>query len=236
MNKTIHVLRRRGGLGDMIRIFPVFDGLRHEFPESTIAMHGPEEYRDLFHHRHCWGLEACPYRDARPLVFDNSPGPGRYEDDNEIIIDLDCPARAHEMETHGNPTKERTAIFCATAGVPVRTPKMDVEYSHMLAGCWGDVIGMHPRSAALIRNWPKENWRRLADMVRGAGYCPTFFDSLPDYCADLPGMHYTGLALHALAMVMSVRRSSSASIPASFTWPRHWGGRRWACLGRLMAS
>jgi ADP-heptose:LPS heptosyltransferase len=196
--KRIHVVRETGGLGDIIRIFAVLDALRAENPDAVIVYHGPEKYRSVIMD-HCAamanGAAYCP-TDGLAL----RPGGTRTTPINrdaigaapeDAVIDLYCPAWQHERETLGNPTRERTRCWADAAGIKIKLhpPKyanVGVPLRSQVPWKPGDnTIALHPRSAALIRNWSPSRWRELAAELRGDGYIPVWFDDSPDYLRTL---------------------------------------------------
>jgi len=184
---AIHVVRETGGLGDWVRIFPVLDGLRRKFPDMPIVVHGPSQYRDLVLHGHCWGMdrEGCEWvntdgkrlRSHRGAVlnagFYREEREGREERQrrgwgkgNGMVIDLNCPARAHERATEGAPTLDRVELFCNRAGVEVSRPEVRFRPLSYRLGCPGPGgVFVHLKSAALIRTWRADNARRLKELL-----------------------------------------------------------------------
>jgi len=150
--EPIHVVRDRGGLGDMVCVTAVVDALDALHWPRAVWVHGPEAYRELFEN-HCRAFPVtiyggCEYHsiDAWPYRAPNQPlcsGWGKHG-----AIDLNCPAKRHEIETHGRPTMNRVQLFARAARVEPRVPRLcnlpDVERTNL--------ITVFPRSAGSIRS------------------------------------------------------------------------------------
>lgn len=163
----------------MIRIFSVLDGLADKYPDTPIYFHGPAEYCELIMCGHCRGMNrwGCRYltTDSSPLHDCKHPRNItpflRDADVDDLIIDLYCPARRHELETRGAVTRERTALFCEAADVPVATPRFHLNADDIkFAGDnWANsgrrVIGFHMKSAAVIRQCPECLWVDLVIII-----------------------------------------------------------------------
>jgi len=200
---TIHVVREAGGLGDVLRIFAVLDGLRRKHPETPIHYHGPEHYEQIVMNGHCWGMsrpgcryvvtQGHAYRACRGAWLDKRKAGGWKQGDT--VIDLYCPAWRHEFDAKGDVTKERTALWCEAADVEVETPCfLPTVEEEKLAKAWleaqefyADVpgglrlIGIHPRSAALVRMWRPSLWRTLDTKFLMKRWGVVWFDDSPDY-------------------------------------------------------
>lgn len=164
----IHVVRERGGLGDIICIFAALDGLAEQDWARPIIYHGPKRY-ELLVMDHCFAMQrhGCGYEytDDWALRAPNvGIGPiGRIGPITELpnVIDLNCPAKRHEQETGGAPTVHRAALFCAAAGVDVRRPRLrpgaPIE--------WTNTITIFPTSAGSCRSLPAAAVEELASRL-----------------------------------------------------------------------
>lgn len=210
MQRVIGVVRDRGGMGDLIRIGAVLDALRLDHPELPLHLCAPEAYRGLMMQGHCWALDrpGCRYvsTDGWPRRMSNAPleppaprGGVRYV----RLIDLNCPAKAHEQATRGSVTHERTALWCAAAGVPARQPRIHLNGDEemmrrrfqMLAR---NAILVQPRSAALIRTWPRAECVEFGRRVLAAGHAVFWLDDEEEFVRGLPGFAIVGLCWDAL--------------------------------------
>ncbi len=204
LSQPLHVVREVGGLGDMVRILPVLDGIRRKCPHRPIFFHGPAKYHDLFmgfvcsppssQSGGCWGMDrpCCKYiaTDGKPVRTHRGAQINRaYLDHHkEIVLDLNCPAWRHEQKTRGLVTAERTHLFCQHAKVPTTKPEFHTFHGseiRFLQPCIN--IALHPRSAGKLRQWPKYHWRTLARMLLDAGINPVWIDTSSAYCFYLPG-------------------------------------------------
>jgi len=127
------ILREAGGMGDVVRTFPVLEALQGSDPggrveyvclngyEGLVALSG---LADAVHH--------VAERERRGR--DETPSPSRHTYLNRIgafepdvnIIDLYCPAYRHEVETGGAVTLDRVQLFCRAAGVPPSRPRIEL--------------------------------------------------------------------------------------------------------------
>lgn len=167
----IRVVRETGGLGDIVRVTAALDGLGILYPREPIDFCAPARYRDLVMAGHCAGMNrpGCTYtptddwphrRRGAPLT--GVPATLPHAD---RTIDLHCPAWRHERDTCGAPTKGRTALFCAAAGVAARPPTLrlnpddDLRADHLTRQIDTRItIGLHATAAGLIRRWPPARW------------------------------------------------------------------------------
>lgn len=178
MTKPIHVVREKGGLGDMIRICGALDGLEEKYPARPIYYYGPEKYRDLMM-PYCRGMRrtGCRYIATDEMASGMPPGGDDRKRGIAMMtgcddaIDLNCPALRHERETAGRPTRERTVLFCETAGVPVRRPQIGdpCPRCDSVADRWWreNSIMLHFRSAGTLRSWPATKAECLLDRLQG---------------------------------------------------------------------
>lgn len=208
------VIRDAGGLGDVIRIYPVIDALA---ATTSIAFCTDATYADA--------CQLCPsIADGRvklvlwsPQSHRSSLGPlaRKWSDltmpyatggfDLETpVVDLFCPALIHEVTTHGRPKLSRLECWAAAAGLP-RLPEgciklvIPEDLEHPAAHWRGKlgkkpVVALAPSSNASIRTWrngPSASGRvgrigGLIHQLRVRGFQTVIFSSEP---SDVPGDH-----------------------------------------------
>lgn len=208
--RSIRVIRESGGLGDMLRLFPVFDGLRAKYPNARLDFWGLHEYRDLV--AHCPSVNRyieCPRQHRRPRDAKLDPKLYRYLDRGvryDLDYDMYCPAFAHERQTRGSVTVDRVELFCRAAGLPpgpVVYRLTDAE--RQLGLSWRESlscdrpIAMQAFATHPVRCWSPERWMQLGDLLLDAGFTPVWFDCVTGRIRDLPGLQEVGNPWPALA-------------------------------------
>ena len=188
----IRVVRESGGLGDVVRLWPVFDGLKRKYPEAEIHFWGLEEYRVMVK-TFCRSVDkfiVCP-RDARRQR--NTPLDERRHRylargiQYDLEFDLYCPAWVHEAETRGSVTKDRVELFCESVGVEPGPVRFVLGDEHREAGlAWArslpcepeQIVAVQPYSTHRARNWHDAGWLALLPLLVSEGFYPVLFD----YC------------------------------------------------------
>ena len=206
----IRVVRESGGIGDVVRLFPVLDGLRAKYGEdAVIHFYGLAEYRE-FVKNHCAarvGYIVVPRhgRRQRNTPLDESKYAYlRKSVQYDLEVDMYCPAWAHEKETRGSVTKGRVQLFCEAAGVepgPVvyhLTPAeraMGRRWIEALDVDPARVVAVQPFATHIARCWAREHWIALISALEDMGFAPVVFDGCRGRVRDLtnrpglPGIH-----------------------------------------------
>lgn len=187
----IRVVREAGGLGDLIRLFPVFKGVKEKYPDAELHYYGLEHYRELVTRGHCPYVDkyiAVPHAKRRERLAPLDEKKYKYLArciQYELQFDMYCPAYLHEKQTDGAVTKERTHLWCEAADVPFSIPKYYVQPDERkwarrwLENLQADpdaLIGLQPFGSTKARNWKPENWKVLIEYLEGAGFFPISFD------------------------------------------------------------
>ena len=186
----IRVVREAGGIGDVVRVIPVLRGLRQQYPSAELWVFAPDAYKPLLRG---WQDEfrSTPWHGRRPrdMPLDESRWP--YLDASvgfDRSISLYCPAFRHEQRQRGDIWLDRIDLFCAAAGVAPteRTPRVNPAPADVAAAQEyveryrlrraGKLIALQPFSTDPARNWPLQNWRRLADILEWLGHRVIVFD------------------------------------------------------------
>jgi len=162
---TILIVRKGGGLGDIVTTTVVIRGLRKKFPDSKLFYHCHEKYRDL--------LEGNPDLDG--IIIKREVG-----DNYNLIIELDnpCPCYIYESRNIHNLkgiTRPRVDLFCERAGVDPdnKLPfvKVNEEESKWIdrffkqTGAKKIKIAIAPVSFEMMKSWPIEKARKLVAMI-----------------------------------------------------------------------
>jgi len=192
------ILREAGGMGDVVRTFPVLQALKRRALDGRDPGHRVE-YVCLSGYE---GLVALSGRaDAVHAVSererrgrDERPDPSRhaylkrigaFEPDTRII-DLYCPAYRHEVETGGAVTLDRVELFCRAAGVTPSRPRIDLPSQDIartrerIAESTGErpIVGLAPYATHAARSWlGAERLRELGRLLGSAGLGLVMFHS-----------------------------------------------------------
>ena len=187
---NIRVVREAGGIGDIVRVIPVLRGLREKYASARLWMFGPDFYRPLLRG---WYDEfrATPWNPRRPRdgPLDEKKWP--YLDAGvrfDLSVSLYCPAFRHEHRQRGNVWLDRIDLFCRAAEVSAtdKTPHVNLDPDDVataeayIRGHELDkgrsLIALQPFSTDPARNWPLDNWRRLAELLEWVGHTVIIFD------------------------------------------------------------
>jgi len=195
----IRVLREAGGLGDILRTFPVCRGLKEKYPGAEVDYYCLDEYKELV--RHCpWVDRIYPVplvrrrdRDAQPNAVRWSYLDRRYD----MTVDLYCPAYRYERDVRGDVAIDRTSLFCYAAGVRPSTPTLMLSRPHagwarkavdQMGGARGPIVGLQPFSTTALRNWPLEYWEELSAWIQAQGWLSLVFTFRGAKCGRIRGV------------------------------------------------
>ncbi len=168
----ILIIRRSGGLGDIICCEPVIRGIRKKYPHAEITFGTPREFSCLFEGRSEATYKGYGSAKFTPLWL------RKYVEQYDIFLDL-CGPEATD-EKYGSPDCSRTESFCSYAGVESSCPEihlaehekntaMEELQSHPKP--W---IGIGPNGKNWTKNWPPERWGELIEKLPGTAF---YFDS-----------------------------------------------------------
>ncbi|MHC5054683.1 MAG: glycosyltransferase family 9 protein [Planctomycetota bacterium] len=127
------ILREAGGMGDVLRTFPVARALKTREPEARVEYVCLAGYEGLV--KLSGSVDAVHVVSERERRGrDKRPDPARHPYLARIgafkpgtrTIDLYCPAYRHEVETGGAVTLDRVELFCRAAGVEPSTPRIEL--------------------------------------------------------------------------------------------------------------
>jgi len=181
---NIRVVREAGGIGDIVRIIPVLRGLREKYPAARLWVFAPSAYQPLLRG---WYDEfrATPQARRRPRDSDLDEKRWPYLNVGvkfDVSISLYCPAFRHEHSQRGNVWLDRIDLFCQAAAIEPssKLPRVNLNRPDVAAvreyldrnrlRDGGRLIAIQPFSTDPARNWPLENWRRLADALEWIGH------------------------------------------------------------------
>jgi ADP-heptose:LPS heptosyltransferase/SAM-dependent methyltransferase len=171
----IRVVREEGGLGDMIGIMSVCQGIKKKYPDCTIDMCGPESYREVFKH--------CPSVDRFRALCHGIASPRRHSQLKYGVDYLDthrmfCPAGDYEMAVRDEGVKVgRIRLWCQAAGVEESAPVWTVlPEEEEFAKNWreefkvGDtVVGLQCYSASAAKHYSHDEWLHLVNAINRTG-------------------------------------------------------------------
>lgn len=168
----ILILRKSGGLGDIICCEPVIRGLRKKHPQSEIIFGMPREFVSLFD-----GRSEATFKGYQAAEF-TVHWMRRYLEMHDIVIDLCGPESKDEKQ--GSPDCSRTESFCNFAGVPASCPEIHLtedegnEALKTLGQYPKPWSGIGPNGTNWTRNWPEDRW---ADLIKRTPGTKFYFDS-----------------------------------------------------------
>ncbi|KKL13544.1 hypothetical protein LCGC14_2524710, partial [marine sediment metagenome] len=105
----ILIIRKSGGLGDIICCEPVIRGVREKYPHAEITFGMPKEFISLFECR-----SEVTYKGYNETKF-TVHWMRKYVEQYDILLDLCGPEVKDEQ--NGSPACSRTESFCNYAGV-----------------------------------------------------------------------------------------------------------------------
>ncbi len=192
------ILREAGGMGDVVRTFPVLQALNDRAlegrdPASRVEYVCLAGYEDLVRLSGCVDAVHIVTERARRRR-DEPPTPARHPylaalrafEPNTNMIDLYCPAYRHEVETDGAVTLDRVELFARAAGVRPSTPRLDLPRGDLararerFARALGQrpVVGLAPYATHAARSWlGSARLRELGSLLRSAGLGLVMFHS-----------------------------------------------------------
>jgi ADP-heptose:LPS heptosyltransferase len=212
----IRVVREAGGLGDMLRMFPVVDGLKRKFPGCELHFYGLADYRDLMLRSPSIDRYIeCPRDRRRPrdAPLDETRFPYLKKGITyDLQFDMYCPAWRHEATTRGSVTTDRVELFCRAAGLDPQPLAYPLREEEKLAGAtWvaslgipaDRVIALQPFATHVLRCWATERWAELVRLLTGAGFCAVVFDVVPGRARAVGGRPEVRNNFAALALKLA---------------------------------
>ncbi len=196
----IRCVREAGGLGDVIRCFPVFDGLKKKYPDSVIHFYCLHSYRELVT-THCSsvdafiGLHQHGRRGRFQPIDDTKYSYLRRNVKYDLTVDLFCPAYKHEVDTDGGCYLERTFLWCEAAGVETTTPVYGITEEELeWSSIWKDetghdpdkMIAIQPFSTAITRGYHNPHWHEVINALIEEGFFVTLLDCCTGRFRDFP--------------------------------------------------
>ena len=112
------VIRKSGGLGDVICCEPAVRGLRKKYPHADISFIFPTNYQALFENREDADFKSLHY------VRMSKRWLKKYQVDNDMFIDM-CGPESND-ESGGSPQCSRIESFCNYASVEATCPRLDL--------------------------------------------------------------------------------------------------------------
>lgn len=156
----ILVLRKSGGLGDIVCCEPAVRGLREKYENAEIVFSVPPEYVPLFDNR-----SEIFVKSFQPAQFTHK-WMEKYLEDWDVVFDLRGPEASDEAGR--SPEHSRIESFCHLVGVRPSPPvitltEREKDLAHqLLAQHPRPWVGLAPRGKFWAKNWPIERWEELA--------------------------------------------------------------------------
>lgn len=191
------VYRYRGGLGDLITCKPGIENMCKMWEHVILAI--PLQYHFIFSDTPAYVVDYAHFfgkgkkGDAAYFKFI-----AKYA----LAVDLFCPAGIHETVTNFRPTKGRICIFSQLLEDPPYEPriKLDTRHETMLPVIKTPVVGIQLVSECTNKDWPLENYHKLAILLKERGVTPLTFHQTFKF-DDVESV--TGLDLKSVAYVIS---------------------------------
>jgi len=152
--ETILVLRRYGGLGDIVMQSMIFPDIRRQFPHSKIIYAIPKNFHALF--EHCTDIDEVMDSTEVDSVLPRLIVSGKYD----FIGDISISCARYEVlsiQARGRVDKERPDIWAESMGLTLQDHETCMRLSSdeiEMADLYADHIGIVPCSAAGGRNYP----------------------------------------------------------------------------------
>lgn len=165
---SILLVRRGGGLGDLIITSVVTRGIKEKFPESKLTYFCHKKYIDI--------LKNNPFIDEIVTEVDTK----QWNEDYNLVIELDnpCPCYVYEAKHMNNPkdiTRPRVDLFCKRAGVDPKDKKpflvVGSDDSSFVETFLDKIkpkkikIALAPVSSEAMKNWPEYRVKGLVDLI-----------------------------------------------------------------------
>lgn len=195
-SETDHVLitRYRGGLGDQICMIPAVEGLLEKHG-NKLHVGVPEIYYPLFR---SVGLKTDM---INTMEEENHGGYYKFRQHFREVFDMYCPAGLYERSVDYDVHKSRVENFCEFTQTPVKTPKIiPASGKDYFKGLPRPIIGIAPRAASWLKEWPISRMAVLAERFQKRGWTAVCFDD--KFVFDkIPSMY--GLNIEELGTALS---------------------------------
>lgn len=183
--KFARYVREAGGLGDVVRLLALGQGMRLKYKNARLHFYGPAYLESLI----------APRSDAFDVYysFTNGLRPRDVPLDEECFPHLDvgidydvslcgwCPPYLHEPNTRGVCCQDRTELWCRVGGVPFTRPKLrlldrDKQIRDYYKEKHKVMVGIQPGATCRSREWPYAYWNKLCHLLAEEGVHVVLFD------------------------------------------------------------
>lgn len=194
----IRVIREAGGLGDILRVLAICQGLKKKYPGARIHLFGPNEVGFLISPRAAHAIDLyipCRYRSRERDILPNENFHKHLQKEikYDLTYDAWCPPYLHEPGTKGLVNIDRTELWCRSANLePCRpylmpTPE-DLFFCKETKKKFQDkkIIGIQAGATCRSREYPYKYWNWLIKKFTSCDFqvmlfdvCCRGFDELP---------------------------------------------------------
>jgi len=197
MNGHIRIIREAGGVGDVVRLFPVLRELKKKYPGDKLWLYAPIRYSQLYY---CSGVKhtlvptpdvkrkrLSPLDDKLWSYLSKPVGVRKWKFD----VDEYCPGFAEEVKMGQDVDRDRIECFCRAAKVWPCDPmpylyvgtraerSANAFFSDFNLKKYLGVVTVQPFSTDRGRDWPKHKWFELCNSLEEAGFAVIVLDVVP---------------------------------------------------------
>ena len=182
----IRAVREAGGLGDIIRVISVCQGLKIKYPDARVHLFAPYYVQDLIAPRATHAIDCyLPCHQnvrVRDAFFIESLYPHLQKNIKYAqSIDCWCPPYWHEELTKGNVCQDRNELWCRHGNVPVTRPKLnllpqDKWVRDRYKKKYKKIIGIQIGATCRSREWPYSYIQKLIEILHKEKYHVIVFD------------------------------------------------------------
>jgi len=196
--KYIRVIREAGGLGDIVRVVAVCQGLKKKYPSAQIHLYGPITEGSLIFPRASYAIDLyipCRYgsRERDILPDERIHKHLKRGISYDLTYDGWCPPYLHEPATKGLVNIDRTELWCRSANVdfcrPYFTPTQgDLFFAEETKKQFKGkkIIGIQAGATCRSREYPYKYWSWLIEKFHTLGIQVILFDVCRRGFKELP--------------------------------------------------
>lgn len=178
-------IREAGGLGDVVRIIAIGQGLKEKYKDVRVHYFGPSYLRDLIAPRtnaiDIYFSFDCSIRPRDSTIDENVFPHLNVGIKYDISLDGWCPPYLHEPNTNGVCCQDRTELWCRIGGLPFTRPRLiptqqDEKIRDNYQKRYKKIIGIQPGATCRSREWPYHYWNELVTRLIKKGIHVILFD------------------------------------------------------------
>lgn len=174
--KLARFVRESGGLGDVIRVLAMGQGMRIKYPNAKIHYFGPYYLQRLIAPRSKAFDIYFPFKEClrpRDVSLNEKKYPHLYTGYHyDVSLEGWCPAYLHEPNTKGICCQDRTELWCSVGGLPITRPVLTptpedlvIRDRYLAKKKTKYIIGIQPGATCPSREWPYAYWDTLCQLL-----------------------------------------------------------------------